>query len=105
MNVEDDEDDFRPRFHWGDLGALALAGAFSLFGLYLALDLMFGGHPLAVLFRAPPQPSPPQVPSAAEQMAAPFHTQPGEVVISTRTMTPVPSPKKPQNPKDKPPRE
>jgi hypothetical protein len=100
----DEDDDRRPPIHWGDFGALFLAGGFSLFSLYLVGDLLLGGHPMAVLFRSPPaqtQPAQaqPQVPSAQEQMAAPFQTQPGEVVLSTRTMTPVkrPAPVKPKS--------
>lgn len=99
----DEDDDRRPPIHWGDFGALFLAGGFSLFSLYLVGDLLLGGHPMAVLFRAPPAQTQalPQVPSAQEQMAAPFQTQPGEVVLSTRTMTPVKRPA-PAKPKDAP---
>lgn len=99
----DEDDDRRPPIHWGDFGALFLAGGFSLFGLYLVVDLLLGGHPMAVLFRPPPAQTQaqPQVPSAQEQMAAPFQTQPGEVVLSTRTMTPVKH-AAPAKPKDAP---
>jgi hypothetical protein len=87
----DDEDDYKPPFHWGDMGALLLAGAFSLFGLYLAVDLMLGGHPLAILFREPPK----QEAAAPAQPAAdvPFHALPGEVVISTKAGQPIKRPK------------
>src|ERR1700761_5502612 len=96
---EDDDDYRRPPMHWGDFGALFLAGGFSLFGLYLIGNMLLGGHPMAILFQKPPaQQTQPQVPSEQEQMAAPFQTQPGEVVLSTRTMTPVkhPAPAKPK---------
>ncbi len=95
----DDDDNYRPPFHWGDMGALLLAGGFSLFGLYLAVDLMFGGHPLAVLFREPPkqEAAAPAQPAAADQ---PFHALPGEVVISTKTGQPIKQtkPKPPPHP-------
>jgi hypothetical protein len=100
----DEEDDHRPPVHWGDFGALILAGGFSLFALYLVADLLLGGHPMAVLFRKPPeqtQTQQVQVPSEEEQRAAPFHTEPGEVVLSTKTMTPVKRPA-PAKPKDTP---
>jgi hypothetical protein len=100
--MDEEKDDYRPPVHWGDFGALILAGGFSLFGLYLVGDMLFGGHPLAVLFQKPPaQAEPVQVPSEAEQRAAPFHTEPGEVVLSTKTMTPVKRPA-PAKPKDAP---
>jgi len=95
--MDDESDDVRPPIHWGDFGALVLAGAFSLLGLYLIGDMLLGGHPLAALFQPPAHQSQTQVPTEAEQMAAPFHAQPGEVVISTKTMAPVAQPKKPQN--------
>ncbi len=101
----DEEDDYKPPRHWGDFGALFLAGGFSLFGLYLIVVLMLGGHPLAVLFRKPPEQTQPAVPSEQEQMAAPFHAEPGEVVLSTRTLTPVGNPKPVlRKPKSVPPR-
>jgi len=87
--MNDDQDDVRPPVHWGDFGALILAGGFSLFGLYLIGDMLLGGHPLAVLFGTPARQTHQPVPSEAEQMAAPFHAQPGEVVISTKTMSSV----------------
>jgi len=100
----DEDDDYKPPRHWGDYGALFLAGGFSLFGLYLIVTMIFGGHPLAVLFRKPPeQQTQPAVPSDQEQMAAPFHAEPGEVVLSTKTLTPVgPSKAKPAKPKTPP---
>jgi hypothetical protein len=93
--MDEDDDDRRPPIHWGDFGALFLAGGFSLFSLYLVGDLLLGGHPMAVLFRTPPAQTQaqPQVPNEQEQMAAPFQTQPGEVVLSTKTMTRVARPK------------
>jgi hypothetical protein len=96
--MNEDDDDRRPPIHWGDFGALFLAGGFSLFGLYLVGDMLLGGHPMAILFRAPPAQTQaqPQVPSEQEQMAAPFQTQPGEVVLSTKTMTPVKHPVQPK---------
>jgi hypothetical protein len=98
----DDDDNYRPPVHWGDFGALILAGGFSLFGLYLVVDMLLGGHPMAILFQKPAaQTQQVQVPSEQEQMAAPFQTQPGEVVLSTKTMTPVKHPAPPK-PKDAP---
>jgi len=86
--MDDDERDCRPPFHWGDFGALLLAGGFSLFGLYLVVDLLMGGHPLAVLFRAPPQQQATK-PTEADWRDKKFTTAPGEVVISTATGLPV----------------
>ena len=101
----DEEDDIKPPRHWGDFGALFLAGGFSLFGLYLIVDMISGGHPLGILFQKPPaQTQQVQVPSEEEQRAAPFNAQPGEVVLSTKTMKPVSAPKKPQDPKKPVPR-
>lgn len=84
----EDDDNYRPPRHWGDFGALVLAGGFSLFGLYLVVDLLMGGHPLAVLFRAPPQQEAPK-PTEADWRDKKFTTAPGEVVISTATGLPV----------------
>lgn len=78
----DEDDDRRPFFHWGDFGALALASGFSLFGLYLIVDMLFGGHPLAILFQEPPKQAA-AAPSEAEWRSAPFHAEKGEVVLST----------------------
>lgn len=101
----EEEDDYKPPRHWGDYGALVLAGGFSLFGLYLIVTMIFGGHPLAVLFRKPPEQTQPAIPSEEEQRAAPFHTEPGEVVLSTKTLTPIgPAKPKPAKPKNVPPR-
>ncbi len=99
----DEDDDTKPPRHWGDFGALFLAGGFSLFGLYLIVDMISGGHPLGILFQKPPaqtqQSQQVQVPSEEEQRAAPFNAEPGEVVLSTKTMTPIkrPAPPKPKS--------
>ncbi len=85
--MKDDTDDDRQPRHWGDMGALVLAGGFSLFGVYLALDMLFGGHPLAALFRPPPGP-PPRPLTQAEWNAKQFATAPGEVIISTNSVRP-----------------
>jgi len=99
----DEEDDYKPPRHWGDYGALFLAGGFSLFGLYLIVNMISGGHPLAVLFRKPPEQAQPAIPSEEEQRAAPFHAEPGEVVLSTKTLTPIaPAKAKPAKPKAAP---
>jgi hypothetical protein len=99
----DEEDDYRPPRHWGDYGALLLAGGVAAFTLYLIGFMFFGGHPLAMLFHEQPQQTQPAVPSEQEQLAAPFHTEPGEVVLSTRTMTPVgPAKTRPAKPKAPP---
>ncbi|HWA88399.1 MAG TPA: DUF6438 domain-containing protein [Rhizomicrobium sp.] len=83
----DDDDDRRPPTHWGDMGALVLAGGFSLFGLYLVVDLLLGGHPLAILFR-PPQEAPPRPLTQAEWNEKKFTTAPGEIVLSTSSARP-----------------
>jgi hypothetical protein len=83
---DNDDDDRRPPVHWGDMGALVLAGGFSLFGLYLVVDLLLGGHPLAILFRA--QPEQPRQLTQAEWNEKKFTTAPGEVILSTSSAPP-----------------
>jgi hypothetical protein len=85
MNDDDDKDARGPSsIHWGDMGALALAGGFSLFGIYLCVDMVLGGHPLAVLFRKAPEQKAAQRPLSDEEVRAlPFHAARGETVILT----------------------
>jgi hypothetical protein len=85
--MNDEDDDYRAPTHWGDMGALVLAGGFSLFGLYLVVTMLTGGHPLAVLFRTP-QEAPPARLSQAEWNEKKFNTTPGEVILSTSTARP-----------------
>lgn len=89
--MNDDDDDPRPPRHWGDYGALLLAGGFSLFGFYLAVTMALGGHPLAVLFRkqAGPVTAAPAPVSDEEARRLPFHAEKGEVVIMTNHPPPV----------------
>lgn len=77
MNDDDDKDDGRPSsIHWGDMGALVLAAGFSLFGVYLCVDMVLGGHPLAILFRkAPEQKAAPRPLSDEEARALPFQAR------------------------------
>ena len=82
MDDDDDKDSRPPIIHWGDMGALALAGGFSLLGLYLVLTMLFGGHPLAILFQEAPKPQPRAL-TAEDWNQKQFTTQPGEVVLST----------------------
>ncbi|MBV9989651.1 MAG: hypothetical protein JOZ72_00025 [Alphaproteobacteria bacterium] len=86
MNDDDDDDDGgrRAPMHWGDMGALVLAGGFSLFGLYLIADMAMGGHPLAVLFGTA-KPDAPRKLTQAEWDQKTFTTQPGEIILSTST--------------------
>lgn len=86
MNDDDNVDDEgrRAPMHWGDMGALVLAGGFSLFGLYLIADMAMGGHPLAVLFGTG-KPEEPRKLSQAEWDQKKFSTQPGEIILSTST--------------------
>jgi len=79
----DDEDDYRPPVHWGDMGGIAIAGAMSLFGLYLIVDMLLGGHPLAPFFA---------VSRPATESEPPMTLAPGEVRIHI-------SPKNAQKPK------
>lgn len=87
----DDDKDSRPPIHWGDFGALLLAGAFSLFGFYLVVDMLLGGHPLAILFREPPKQAARKL-TEADWRDKKFTTAPGEVIISTTTGLPVSAP-------------
>ena len=87
MSNDDHDDDRRPPIHWGDMGALVLAGGFSLFGLYLVLTMLFGGHPLAVLFREPPK-QPQRQLTQEDWNRKKFTTQPGEIVLSTGVARP-----------------
>lgn len=87
--AEDDDDNDRPPFQWGDFGALVLAGGFSLFGLYLIADMMMGGHPLAILFQKPKEEPVAQRPLTQDEIRKiPFHAEPGEVVLSTNAPLP-----------------
>lgn len=83
----DDDKDRRAPMHWGDMGALVLAGGFSLFGLYLIADMAMGGHPLAVLF-GEGKPEAPRKLTQAEWDQKKFTTQPGEIVLSTSVARP-----------------
>src|SRR6185312_5536858 len=85
--MDDDDNGRRAPMHWGDMGALVLAGGFSLFGLYLIVDMAMGGHPLAVLFGEAPKEAPRPL-TQAEWDQKTFTTQPGEVIISTSTVRP-----------------
>lgn len=88
-----EEDDDKPPRNWGDFGALVIAGGFSLFGLYLIVDMLLGGHPLAVLFR-PPAPEQAQSSKAvieAQWNEKKFTTAPGEIIISTSSGLPAQS--------------
>jgi len=89
----DNDDNYRPPRHWGDFGALFLAGGFSLFGLYLIVDMLLGGHPLAILFRPPAQEQaqPSRAAIEAQWNEKKFTTAPGEVIISTNTFPPPPA--------------
>jgi Domain of unknown function (DUF6438) len=80
--MEDDDNDLRAPVHWGDMGALVLAGGFSLLGLALVLTMLFGGHPLAVLFQEAPKP-PPRALTQEDWNRKTFTTEPGEIVLST----------------------
>lgn len=86
--MDDDDKDSRPPIHWGDFGALLLAGAFSLFGFYLVVDMLLGGHPLAILFREPPKQAARKL-TEADWRDKKFTTAPGEVIISTTTGLPI----------------
>ena len=82
MSKGDEDDGPRSRYHWGDMGALVLAGSFSLLGLYLTVDMALGGHPLAILFKEQPKEAP--APLTKEEIRnLPFHADKGEVVIMT----------------------
>lgn len=85
--MNDDDKDFRPSMHWGDMGGLLLAGGFSLFGLYLVLTMMFGGHPLGILFQEAPKPAPRAL-TQEDWNRKKFTTQPGEIVLSTSMARP-----------------
>jgi hypothetical protein len=87
MSDDDDNDGRRPPMHWGDMGALVLAGGFSLFGLYLIADMVMGGHPLAVLFGEGKPQVPPKL-TQADWDQKTFTTQPGEIVLSTSIAKP-----------------
>lgn len=78
----DDEADDKPPRDWGDLGAIFIAAGCSTFALWLIVDMLLGGHPLAMLFRELPRPAAPAL-TQAQWNEKKFTTVPGEVVIST----------------------
>jgi hypothetical protein len=91
--MEDDND--RVPIAWGDMGALVLAAGVSIFTLWLIGDMLFGGHPLAILFGGGREPAVSAGPTPEEIKKAPMHLDPGEVRIDM-------APAKPKKPPPKP---
>jgi len=90
--MQSDDDDRAP-IAWGDVGAITLMAGVGIFTLWLIGDMLFGGHPLAVLFGGGQQ----QVekgPTPEEIRNTPMHLAPGEVRVFL--------PSKPKTPPAKP---
>ena len=88
-----DEDDDRMPIAWGDVGAITLMAGVGAFTLWLIGDMLFGGHPLAMLFGTG-QPQAQMAPTPEEIRNTPMHLAPGEVRLFV--------PSKPKTPPTKP---